>query len=266
MQTYDDLTDDDLGVSESIGYILVFAIVLTGIAGIVFFGATMLNDAKDRNNFQNVEQGMTVVQSDLKRVAMEKAPVKTSKMHVEGGVLSVNLTASSIKIDYPGEIYNNKTGSIAYYSSTSLKSLSIENGGLLKSYDSSPSDLGVSPPRIYASGANNAMVINIIRLTGEDSSFAGAGTANVIMEYMGNNVYQYTEPGPNTELVLTIDTNYPNAWAQFIDDAIKMSPMSGFSCQRLDSPDDQVIMKIRGVKLVIISEHTINIKPFVLTQ
>ena len=88
-------TFDDSGVSESLGYILVFAIVLTGIAGIVFFGVTMLNDAKDRNNFQNVEQGLTVVQSDLKRVAMEKAPVKTTKMHVEGGVLSTNFSSSS---------------------------------------------------------------------------------------------------------------------------------------------------------------------------
>ena len=132
---------DNKAVSESLGYILVFAIVLTGIAGIVFFGVTMLNDAKDRNNFQNVEQGLTVVQSDLKRVAMEKAPLKTTKMHVEGGTLSTNFTYSALRVDFNGYVYDNKTGNITYYSNNGLKMLSIEDGGLWKSYGGPLSDL-----------------------------------------------------------------------------------------------------------------------------
>jgi hypothetical protein len=251
---------DDRGVSESLGYILVFAIVLTGIAGIVFFGVTMLNDAKDRNNFQNVEQGLTVVQSDLKRVAMEKAPVKTTKMHVEGGTLSTNYSSSSIRVEFNGQVYDNKTGDITYYSNTGLKSLSLEGGGLWKSYGSSMDDINIAPPRIFSSSVNNAIVINVIRLNGTDSAFAGSGTANVIMEYTGNRVYTYQSLLPG-DLTITINTTYPNAWARFIGESI-----SGFPIVPVDVSDTRMKVTISGVSQVIVSEHTINIRPFVLTS
>jgi hypothetical protein len=254
MQTF-----DDNGVSESLGYILVFAIVLTGIAGIVFFGVTMLNDAKDRNNFQNVEQGLTVVQSDLKRVAMEKAPVKTSKLHVEGGTLSTNFSSASIRVDFNGYVYNNVTGGITYYSNTGQKTLSLEDGGLWKSYGGPLGDVGIAPPRIFSSPANGAIVINVIRLNGTDSAFSGSGTANLIMEYVGNRVYTYPAIVPS-DVTITVNTTYPNAWARFIQDSI-----SGFPVMPITVSDTQMKVTISGVSRVIVSEHTINIRPFILT-
>ncbi len=265
MQTFDDsgvsesLRYDNKAVSESLGYILIFAIVLTGIAGIVFFGVTMLNDAKDRNNFQNVEQGMTVVQSDMKRVALEKAPMKTTKMHVEGGVLSTNFSSSSLRMDFNGYVYDNETGNITYYSNSGLKMLSIEDGGLWQSSGGPLSDLGIAPPRIFSSPENDAIVINVIRLSGTDSAFSGSGTANLVMEYVGNRVYTYTSPVPG-DMTITINTAYPNAWARFIQDTITDFPVTP-----VDVSDTRMKMTISGVSRVIISEHTINVQPFYLT-
>jgi hypothetical protein len=249
---------DDSGVSESLGYILVFAIVLTGIAGIVFFGVTMLNDAKDRNNFQNVQQGLTVVQSDLKRVAMEQAPLKTSKLHVEGGALSTNFSSSSLRVDFNGYVYDNKTGEINYNSNTGQKTLSIEEGGLWLSYGPGAGDLVIAPPRIFSSPENGAVVINVIRLNGTDSTFATSGTTNVMMEYLGNRVYTYQAP-PNTDLTITVDTNYPDAWARFIQDAMNGFPVA------INVTDTRMRATISGINQVTVSEHTINILPFVTT-
>jgi hypothetical protein len=254
MQTF-----NDSGVSESLGYILVFAIVLTGIAGIVFFGVTMLNDAKDRNNFQNVQQGLTVVQSDMKRVAVEKAPLKTTKMHVEGGVLATNFSSSALRVDFNGYVYDQKIGNITYYSSNGQKMLSIENGGLWQSYGGSLSDLGIAPPRIFSSPENDAIVINVIRLSGTDTSFSGVGTANLVMEYVGNHVYTYTSAVP-ADVTITIDTAYPNAWTRFIQDTITDFPVTP-----VEVTDTRMKLTISGVSRVIVSEHTINVKPFYMT-
>jgi hypothetical protein len=252
---------DDSGVSESLGYILIFAIVLTGIAGIVFFGVTMLNDAKDRNNFQNVEQGLTVVQSDLKRVAIEKAPVKTTKLHVEGGVLSTDFQSSSIDVNFRGSgIYNSIIGNITYYSNTGLKKLSIENGGLWESNGYPGGDSGIAPPRVFSSNENDAIVINVIRLDGTNSVFSGAGTTGLIMEYVGNRVLNFTSPVP-ADVTLTVNTAYPNAWSRFINDSI-----SGFVVTPVSVTDSQIKMTISGVSQVIISEHTVHLRPFILTS
>jgi hypothetical protein len=251
---------DDSGVSESLGYILVFAIVLTGIAGIVFFGVTMLNDAKDRNNFQNVEQGLTVVQSDLKRVAMEKAPVKTTKLHVEGGTLSTNFDSSRIRVDFAGNVYDSIIGNITYYSNTGLKMMAIENGGLWKSSGDQWGDLGIAPPRIFSSTENDAIVINVIRLDGTNSAFSGAGTTSLIMEYLGNRVFNYTSP-VDADVTITVNTAYPNAWSRFINDTI-----TGFVVTPVSITDSETKMTISGVSRVIISEHTVHVRPFVLSS
>ena len=251
---------DDRGVSESLGYVLIFAIVLTGIAGIVFVGVTILNDAKDRNNFQNVEQGLGVVQSDLKRVAMEKAPVKTSKLHIEGGSLATNFTAAKIRVEFNGNTYQNTTGEITFQSATSgLKTISIEDAGLWES-TGPQSDLGIAPPRIFSSPTNGAIIINVIRLNGTASAIASAGTTNIVMEYAGNRVIPIHAPAPG-DVTITVSTSYPNAWARFIQDSI-----NGFSLSPITVTGDSMQVTISGVSEVIISEHTIDIQPFYTTS
>ncbi|MGA9142091.1 MAG: hypothetical protein WBZ29_17840 [Methanocella sp.] len=246
---------DDLGVSETIGYILVFAIVLTGIAGIVFFGVTMLNDAKDRNNFQNVEQGLTVVQSDMKRVALEKAPIKTSKLRVEGGSLALNNTTSAIRIDYAGHTYDNFTGDIIFDSNEYLKTISIQNGALWKSEGGPMSDLCIVEPRIFAFPEARAIVINVIRFQCDNTAVASAGTIGLSMEYVGNNVYIYD--GPGSDLTITVNTTYPNAWARFFDETRQLQFFS--KTTSVTSTAAKVTMS--HVDEVVISEHTIKVLP-----
>lgn len=248
---------DDTGVSESLGYILVFAIVLTGIAGIVFFGVTMLNDAKDRNNFQNVEQGLTVVQSDMKRVAMEKAPLKASKLRVEGGTLVMDFNASSIRVDFAGHTYDNYTGDISFDSSKDGKMLSIENGGLWKTYGEPMNELGIVPPRIFASTANNAIVINVIRLKGNDTAFGGVGTISLNMAYVSNNVYTYESAVP-ADVTIKVNTTYATAWARCLQDTIQMFPVTTDNVT-----DSSMQMTISDVSEVIICEHTIYVEPII---
>lgn len=251
---------DDRGVSESLGYILVFAIVLTGIGGIVLFGVTMLNNAKDQNNFQNVQQGLTVVQSDMKRVALEKAPVITSKLRIEGGSLSTGFTGPSMSVDFNGNHYHSVMGNITYCSSAGLKTLSIEDGGLWE-FDGTPeSDLCDQPPRIYSSPSDGTIVINVIRLTGNDSSIATPGTVNVIMDYVGNHVYTYTAPVPS-DVTISVDTAYPDAWARILQDAI-----DGFPVTPISVTDSSTQVTISGVTQVVISEHTIQVEPFAATS
>jgi hypothetical protein len=252
-------TFDDMGVSESIGYILVFAIVLTGIAGIVFFGVNMLNDAKDRNNFQNVEQGFSVIQSDMKRVAVEKAPVKTTRIHVEGGAIVTNMTSGVVQVDFDGHTYRNTTGELTYRSSTGLKTISIQDGGLWKSYGTNMSDVLVTAPRIFSSPENNAIVINVLRLNGSAESFATVGTINMVMKYGGNKLYTYNASVPS-DVTITVHTAYPNAWARYLSESI-----DSFVVTPVEVTDDHVKMTISGVSEVVISEHTIEMAPHFLT-
>jgi len=248
---------DNSAVSESIGSVLVFGIVITGIALIVVFGMSILNDTKDLNNFQNMEQGFKVVQSDLKRVALEKTPVMTARMHLEGGTLYTNVTGYPFQVDFNGNTYRNTTGEIAYLGSNG-KSLSVQNGGVWLTYSAIDlNDQVVLPPRIFAQPDTGTLVINVIRLTGSPSSFGGTGTMNIVMEYNDTAVYTYSSPMP-TDAVITINTGYPNAWGRCLD-----SGLEGFGTSTQVPSPDTAVVTVHGVSQVIVSEHTIQVQPLV---
>ena len=248
---------DNRAVSESIGSVLVFGIVITGIALIVLSGMNILNDTKDLNNFQNVEQGFKVVQSDLKRVALEKTPVMTARMHLEGGALYTNVTGYPFQVDFNGNTYRNTTGAISYLGSNG-KSLSVQNGGVWLAYAASDlNDQMVLPPRIFAQPDTGTLVINVIRLTGSPSSFGGSGTMNIVMEYNDTAVYTYSSPTP-ADAVITINTGYPNAWGRCLE-----SSLEAFSAStQIPSPDTAVVT-VHGISQVIVSEHTVQVQPLV---
>ena len=255
---------DNSAVSEALGTILVFGIVVSGIAIIVLFGTNILNSTKETNNIQNIEQGFKVVQSGIGRVALEKTPVTTARMHVEGGTLYTALEGSTISVKYPGTstvFYpETKTGELTYV--TNGKRVSVQNGGLWMSYGSLNDDIMVLSPRIYGAEDTSTLIINVIRITGDTSSFGGSGTANIIMEYKDTKVTNATSSP--SDAVITIDTEYPNAWGRCLYDRFTED---GFSVENPDvSIPNRVVVTVHDVKKVIVSEHTIGVKPMLYTS
>ena len=247
---------EDRAVSESIGSILVFGIVITGIALIIVSGLSILNDSKDMNNFQSVEQSFKVVQSNLKRVAFEKTPVQTARLHIEGGTLRTNVTGSTIQVDFNGNRYGNTIGEITYQG-TAGKTVSVQNGGLWIDYGGDRDDQMVLAPRIFAQPETGTLIVNVIRLTGAPSSFGGSGTMNLVMEYNDTKMYTYSSPGP-TNAVITLNTEYPNAWARCLEGSLE-----GFVVTSATPSPQTAEITVSGVKTVVISEHTVYIGPLV---
>ena len=138
--------------------------------------------------------------------------------------------------------------------------LSIEDGGLWKSYGGPLSDLGIAPPRIFSSPENDAIVINVIRLNGTDSAFSGSGTANLVMEYVGNRVYTLYVAGAGR-----CDDHDQYGVPQRLG-ALHPGYHHRLPVTPVSVSDTQMKMTISGVSRVIISEHTINIRPFYLTS
>ena len=99
------LFSEDEAVSETLGYILIFTIVLTCIAFILLTGNGVLSNAKSQNNFKSMEQGFSVLNSDLKQVALEGSPVKTTRIHMEGGSISATNDTNRLTVVFNGNTY-----------------------------------------------------------------------------------------------------------------------------------------------------------------
>jgi len=257
--------NDDNAVSETLGYILIFMIVLTCIAFILLAGNGVLDSTKAQNNFKSMEQGLTIVSSDLTQVALEGTPVKTTRIHMEGGSVSAKADAASqITITYPDTNFTNNpypasnTGRIMFTSDKDNGIVSIENGGLWEKQGVSNGDIAVLKPHIYETvdPATHAqtLVLNIIKLDANpESSIGGSATMDVKLSYEQTRVYSYDASNAPTgkDVGITFDTKYPNAWERFFKEIDPSATVS--------HSDTQVTATFPQVSKLIISEHTVGV-------
>ena len=261
------VTHADEGVSEVIGSILVFGIIIAGVAIVLLFGTNILNDSKEQNNFASVTQAYKVVQSDIKRAALEQMPVKSTRIHIDGGVASTD-KSKTITIDYTGTdssgsalgtTYNNiRVGEVHYQAGGTTNSIAMENGGLWSNeygYDQI-----ISPPRMYYDSANKVLVLNVIRLECNDEKFAGSGTVNLYIKSISTNVLTYTGSSGNTRIVM--QTSFPRAWASWADQTF--GSITGYSNAVPGTSDVTII--IPNVEKLVISEHIVHVEQMVISR
>ncbi|MDI3486053.1 MAG: hypothetical protein PWQ50_1273 [Methanolobus sp.] len=70
-------------VSETLGYILLFAIVTLSMGVIYAIGYPALQSNMDANVFESAEQNFIVLQSNMERVAFDQTPVKVLKLKLQ---------------------------------------------------------------------------------------------------------------------------------------------------------------------------------------
>jgi hypothetical protein len=82
--------ESESAVTEVVGFIMVFSIIMLSIGVIYAVGYPSIQSSKENTQFQNMEQSFMVLQSNIKTVAFDQAPVKTMRTSLGGGSLTVN--------------------------------------------------------------------------------------------------------------------------------------------------------------------------------
>ena len=77
----------DSAVSEVVGFIIIFGIMLSGIGLITLYGYPMLLQEQQNTNIRNMERNMILLQSDVNSLVYKSVPYKETTMQVSGGTL-----------------------------------------------------------------------------------------------------------------------------------------------------------------------------------
>ncbi len=89
----------DLAVSESLGYILIFGIVMACILLLYTLGSQIIAENQKSASFQSMSQNFNVIHSDVMAVAAGSSPVMTTKMSITDGTLVLLPSADSFSDD-----------------------------------------------------------------------------------------------------------------------------------------------------------------------
>jgi hypothetical protein len=164
--------NEEFGVSETIGFIIIFGIVMTGISIVALYGYPALLQEQQNANVKNMEKNMLVLQSDIHSLIFKSVPYQETSIQVSSGTLMLKQPSpdSYFQIISAGLDLKIPVGQILYVSSDNTASIGLENGAVHIRYWSSPNGSAMlsTPQWFYdTSDQNNkTYVIQFITLDG----------------------------------------------------------------------------------------------------
>lgn len=205
--------NNEEAVSEVIGFIYIFGIVILSMSLIFVMGYPVLQSSMDQSIFESTTQSFIVLQSNIKMVGFDQVPVKTMKMQLNGATLSVIRNSNITISNESGVLYKGEAGGIEYQKND--KSLIFENGGVWKKYPEGT--ITVSNPRIYTGTDKttgiNYTTIGIVSVNGE-SSTGGQGIALINMAYNDSSLIQNVYP---VNVTLIINSTFAADWGKYLN-------------------------------------------------
>jgi len=252
-------TRNSSGASESIGFLLMFTIIMAGIGLVTLYGMPMLLQQQTSADEKIMEKNMIVLQNDFKSIVYKTIPFKETSMKVASGALSVNNNLTSgptFTITAGGTDYLTayKTGDLKYRSSQSDAEISLQNGAVVKrDYRETGSSM-LAQPRWYYDSRTETLVINMMTIkSSEGMSREGIGT--VQME-LGETMYQYVILGPGTRsvvvgIVFDDGHDYTKAWDNYFLTAFNTGPATSGPLSRTYTINDVKILVIKTTEIYI---------------
>lgn len=215
------LFNDESGVSETLGYIIIFGIVFTCIGIVIVSGNQIISNTEARTTYQGIQQSFTVLSSDLRKTAFDATPMRTQKIQYTG---SMQFSPNDISITVQGTSSRTFTiGSLTFSSDSLLQSIKLEDDAVIESYGVGGNQSIMSQePRMYisSSGTSNTLMVPIIDMKGAsgittNSTMGGSGVSTIQMSYNSAMSYPIT-PYPNNTVNIIVNTGNTNAWKNYL--------------------------------------------------
>ncbi|OPY37335.1 MAG: hypothetical protein A4E35_01250 [Methanoregula sp. PtaU1.Bin051] len=214
---------DSAGVSEAIGFVLIFTIVMMGIGLVTLYGYPMLLRQQASADQRIMEKNMIVLQNDIKSICYKSVPYKETSLKVGGGSLAVfssdmtpqafNVTINGVLLDTFPLVGN--LGELRYRSNSEGMVVTIESGAVIfRQYGQSGSTM-LAEPRWFYDTPTHTAVIYMINITSEEM-LSESGVGNVQME-LGNTSYRsFSDPPFTVGYVPDPENDYSTAWRDYI--------------------------------------------------
>lgn len=254
----------DEGVSEVVGQLLIFTMVIISVSVVYSAGLPILSTSQDAIQFEATRQGFLVLQSDVNKVLYDQSPVKTTVLQMGGGSLSLG-TGGTLEVRAL-----NASGITFYSTSLSLthveylqgdKRIAFVNGGVLEMFG----DGGVvrSPPKlfVYEDVKNDEVVLasslsRIQNATNTTTGVSGKGMVRVQATYNATNVTLFESGSGRVHLNFTTPVYYP-AWRNFFTDFQRK--LNNTAALVLGGVDEEINVTVYYDKLQL-TEHVVDLR------
>ncbi|WP_224269566.1 DUF7289 family protein [Haloprofundus salinisoli] len=207
-------------VSETVSFILVFALITSTVGVVYVSGFSGLQDARDAERFTNAERAFDVMADNLADIHHEDAPSRATELKLAESQLLLG-QSHSIGVDIEGRDAVDDPGKSyqpILFRTGSGPELVYENGALIRT-DASGGSVMLREPDFVSRGTGDdrILVVPMILTNPGDgrSNVGGSTTVLVRAEHAGTERF----PDATTSVTLTLDTTTERApvWERYFE-------------------------------------------------
>lgn len=239
----------DRGVSETLGFVLVFSIIVATIGIVYASGISGLSDAQDAEKVENVGRAFDVLADNLEDLHRRGAPSRATEVKLAGGNLRTagERVQFRIRAENSTDPNHNFTTSMdsepIVYADDDGTSLVYENGAVIRS-DPAGSAMLSEPEWIV--GPNRSVLPLINTYGGGRGGVGGDGAVLVVAERGSRSLHgPFTVGGGSTAVVnVTVESPRPGPWKRYFE-------ASGFTAIDGDASDGVITYRFQTQELYV---------------
>ena len=237
---------DRRGVSETLGFVLVFALVVSTVGVVYTVGFGGLQDVRDAERVNNAERAFDVLANNVEDIVRRGAPSRGTEIRLadarigSGDPTYVNVSAT----DPSGR--NVSTGNYSIdpvvYDADGTRIRYA--GGAVTRIQSSGSVMLNEPPFVLD---DEQFVVPLVQMSTADTSRSGQTTVLVRAERRLRDVV-VSEDRPYGTVTMNVSTPAPDAWERYLED-------EGMNCTRIAQSGDRAklsctLSDVQRIKIV----------------
>ncbi|CDK38859.1 hypothetical protein [Halorubrum sp. AJ67] len=203
--------DDDRGVSETVGFVLVFALIATTIAVTFTVGLGGLEDAQLAERDNNVERAFDVLHDNLNDLSRDGVPNRATEIRLGGGRVSFD-RESEFRLNHTGtETAITEGGSITFHGTGDTR-IVYENGAVFRMQGDD--GVMIQEPDLLV---GDTIVYSLYGLTGPADSVGGDRTVLVTSERTDRDV-PVDARASGANITLSINSSQASVWERYYGD------------------------------------------------
>lgn len=211
---------DDRGVSETLGYVLLIAVVFTSVGAVALMGAPVIDDQQEAEYMSNTVRAFEVFGNNLEAVERDRAPSRETEMRFQGGTLFQSEDHfMQVTVERPdGSSDTHQFGSTPVTYEKDGVSVSYESGAVIRD-DHGESIMRTEPPFEFRDDRIRMSVI-MTSVVDEEQSVAGAGKMSIVADGVGSEVtaIEGQDSPDDVRVEVLVDSPRGDAWEQYFED------------------------------------------------
>lgn len=239
--------DDDRGLSEVIGYVMVFALILTGVIFISTMGLSSLEDIRSNEQIDNTERAFDVISQNIADIYQRGAPSRTTEIDLGSGRISLG---SPIVMNISNEstvITEKRISPIVY--TVDEDSIVYAGGAIFRTRDDSGVVLQKPPIIVNDDGIH----VTLVGTRTRETNTLGGGTARIRAVKSYSRLAAYDTQGTHDTLWVNVTSPRSSLWEEAMDGP-QMTCYSGS-----DTPTDVVACRYSYPDTVAVSVVMIDV-------